>query len=338
MSHYRGLETQPDSLRAEASLLRAAAVSPNPIFIVGLHRSGTTALYRTLVEGFSVASLQVYHIAHYDELLRAAVTGTEQRLRSRIDRHFIEHDLRTRVVDDMEVSSASVEEYGWLLRRLTPTMRLSPRSLAVFSEMCIKLQTLKAWGEDHDNLSTPPVLLKNPWDTRNVGAIATWFPRAKFIFLWRDPVAVLHSQFRNAIHYGRDVDPYLDFMLRGIPVAKAVIGAQRAFYRIFGETLYGKLLLRFVEGDIVREVRHYRNSLCTVPAERKFELSYEEFVTAPEVVIQHIATFLGLPVRNIDAARRVTSRSVAPHSAAIARQQALVDAVAAVPYQTRGAP
>jgi hypothetical protein len=210
-------------------------------------------------------------------------------------------------------------------------MRLSARSLAVFSEMCIKLQTLKAWGEGHDNLAAPPVLLKNPWDTRNVGAIATWFPRAKFIFLWRDPYSILQSQFRNAIHYGRDADPYLDFMLRGIPVAKAVIGAQRAFYRVFGETLYGKLLLRFVEGDIVREVRHYRNSLCAVPAGRKFELSYEKFVTAPEVVIQHMATFLGLPVRDIDAARRVKSRSTTPHPAAAARQQALLDAVAAIP-------
>ena len=169
----------------DASLLPLIQdVSARPVFIMGLHRSGTTFLYDSVARCFPMANLSLYHLFYYDRLLKNHQDANETRDRGTLNRLFRQLGITDRKLDAVYVDDNMVEEYGWMLRNHSFSMKVTASNRAVLDEMCRKLQYVTPGAQ--------AVLLKNPWDTGNARQILEWFPNARFIYITRD--AHLHPE------------------------------------------------------------------------------------------------------------------------------------------------
>ncbi|MBE3121465.1 MAG: sulfotransferase [Thermoplasmata archaeon] len=90
----------------------------------------------------------------------------------------------------MKVTAEFVEEYGFLLNKKTVQMFITRKNVALFPEMCKKIQFIA--GNDK------PILLKNPYDFPNFLYIKQVFPNARFVFIHRNPLKTISSTL-NAI-------------------------------------------------------------------------------------------------------------------------------------------
>ncbi|PCK07441.1 MAG: hypothetical protein COA42_14300 [Alteromonadaceae bacterium] len=284
---YRDLHLPQENID-KPLLGQLSGIKPKPIFIVGLHRSGTTILYKLISEMIGIPALDVYHILYYERLLNDFKCDESGSNRKKLDDFFFANGMATRVMDNISLSSTTVEEYGWLLKKHAGDMKLTHRTANFFSELCAKLQLI--------NNPAGPVLFKNPWDTRNVKEISQLYPDAKFIYIKRNPLAILNSQYSNAIHYGKEIDPFLDLLIKDIWSGKAIIGSQRLMYRLTGEKRYKKIMLSLLKKDVAVEMGYYQFGYDEISADRKIQISYEDFVDSPKYIIKKIAEFLELNI------------------------------------------
>ena len=159
---------------------------PSLVFIIGLHRSGTTFLYQTMADGLPVAAVRLVHVLCWRELSAPEGPSTLETLRAALNETFRARGISDRKIDRIHVSANTVEEYGWILRYAGGSMSLREATLPVFRELC---SLVPRTGEPEG-----PLVLKNPWDTGRVAWLVTTFPSARFVFLSRDPEAILRSQ------------------------------------------------------------------------------------------------------------------------------------------------
>ena len=104
--------------RDDATDLAALIAVPlRPVFILGLHRSGTTFLYGILSRALPVAILTAHRVIDYDRLLLQHKEGSSAMAERRFHGLFRSWDMPTRGIDDVPLSYAMPEEYGWILRR-----------------------------------------------------------------------------------------------------------------------------------------------------------------------------------------------------------------------------
>jgi len=264
-------------------------VTPKPVFIIGLHRSGTTLLYQMLAGAFPVASLSVHHVVNYDRILLHHHAGTAAAAGRELDSLFRSWHMATRGIDEVPLTHAMLEEYGWVLRRRAGAFHVNGKTAPLLDEICRKLQCLTPSAE--------AVLLKNPWDTGHAGDLLAYFPEARFIFLQRDPVAIVNSQFRIAKDHGGEKDPYLDLLLKGIPLGRAWLRLQRALRKALGGYLYGRIALRYILRDVTRELGRLEASWEAVPSGRRIALDYAGLVSCPDGALEKVANSLGLSPR-----------------------------------------
>lgn len=270
--------------RDHAFLSQLDRVQTRPILIIGLHRSGTTWLYEALASLLPVATLSVYDIVHYDELLAARDEAKEASLRRAIDARFA--SARTRGFDDIVLSHATLDEYGFVLRRHGGRALVNARTLATFDEMVRKLAALSGWSD---------VLLKNPWDTRQGAFLATHVPTARFIFLRRDPVRILDSQVRMLDGFLAGENPLLELLTEGLQPERAIFAAMRGVRRLLGARRFLDLLVHLVEQHVRDEVHRWRCSMAEVPPARRIELDYDDLVADPPSALEPVLQFIGLP-------------------------------------------
>ena len=281
--------SEPD--RAQLHRLRDRDV--DPIFIMGLHRSGTTWLYDALSSCALTAWLSVYDVVHYGELLPADLAGRTALLRDALDRRFREQHARVRGFDEVPLNHATREEYGFVLRHWAGTSILEPKSLGRFEELARKLSVLQG---------PRTVLLKNPWDTRQAGWIAQALPKARFVWIKRDPVRILDSQVRMYLGFARQGNPLLSMLQEGLKLERGLNAVAGGLTRALGDRASERLLERVVEKLVVQELQHYATQRRRVPAERQIEITYEELVERPAKTLTAVLGFLGLsPSRPLEA-------------------------------------
>jgi len=294
------VEDEDSRLLAEIAIPAAAL---KPVFIMGLHRSGTTFLYESLARVFPMAPLTAYHIVFYQRLVSRHRQGTGQDDKDLLDRYFLEAGVSTRQIDEIKLSQATVEEYCWLLKRYAGSVHLNGKTAGMFAEACRKLLYL------HPECET--VIMKNPWDTSRGPAILELLPESRFVYLSRNPVRILDSLLRNALLFASGPSPYLDLLARGFPLARFFFDSQRILYRLAGEKLFCRIVVRRLMRDIVRELSGYRQALRELPAASVMETSYRELVTEPARVLHDIGDFLDLEARvgidSIEAGPRAAS-------------------------------
>lgn len=263
----------------------------SPVFIMGLHRSGTTFLYQSLARVYPLAPLTAYHIVFYNRLLSRHAQGIHAEDQALLDRFFSQAGVTTRQVDNIRLSHRTVEEYCWLLKNRAGSVHLNARTVERFEEMCRKLLRLRP---DCRN-----VVMKNPWDTALGPQISGFFPKARFVYISRDPVNILNSQLKAAETFAGHYSPYLDLLLAGFPLGRLTFFAQRMMYRTLGPSRFRAVMCRRLMRDITRELTGYRRAVRGLATDAYLETSYEQLSQQPESTLERIGEFVGLaPVAN----------------------------------------
>jgi hypothetical protein len=260
--------------------------SVRPVFIMGLHRSGTTFLYQSLARLFPLAPLRAYHIIFYRRLLSRRAQGLHTEDQALLDRFFSQEGVSTRQIDNIGLSHQTVEEYCWLLKKHGGSVYLTERTSALFEEMCRKLLFLRADAEN--------VLMKNPWDTKAGPRISALLPGSRFIYISRDPVRILNSQLQAAATFAAHYSPYLDLLLPGFPLARFTFFVERTLWRVLGAHQFRALMTRRLMHDIIRELTGYREAVERLPPEVCLQTSYEQLSASPGHTLGRIGEFLGL--------------------------------------------
>ncbi|MGC9307601.1 MAG: sulfotransferase [Thermoplasmatota archaeon] len=183
MGRFR-LEDGPDS----PYLDRLQDVDFTPVFILGLHRSGTSILYKMMRSTGRFNGVTTYHITHYNELLRNYIEEEQHATKEELNELLQQENHRDRGIDNLEMNADLPLEYAFLLGKNYLFNQLNRDNVDVFVELCQKIQFI---GDD-----SKPLLLKNPWDFANFMFIKQQLPRAKFVFIHRDPLAVINSSLR----------------------------------------------------------------------------------------------------------------------------------------------
>ncbi len=156
-----------------------------PVFIMGLHRSGTSVLYKMLTSSGCFNPVSVYHLVKYDQLLDDYENKTQDNVKKRLTESFRKKGLDDRGIDKLKVSADFAEEYGFFLDEKSAQTFITKKNVSKFNEMCKKITYISDRKK--------PILLKNPYDFSNFIYIKKAFPNAKFVFIHRHPFKVLSS-------------------------------------------------------------------------------------------------------------------------------------------------
>lgn len=256
-----------------------------PIFIMGLHRSGTTFLYETLARILPVASLTVYDILFYPRLVTAFLEGSAEAEQASLDAYLQELGLGTRLLDEVKLSHDAVEEYGYVLQARRRSLKFSAWTRDLFDEMGRKLVCI------HPGCGQ--VLLKNPWDLGSAAVLLKAYPGARFIYIRRNPIDTLNSQVKAAMQF-TDGSPYAALLNKTLPVHRAGAAAFRLAFRLLGARRRNRFYLWGARRMMLQELVKYREGMAALPPASRCEVTYDELVRAPQETLRGIADFLGL--------------------------------------------
>lgn len=259
------------------------------VFVLGLHRSGTTFSYQLLADLFPVATTQLYHITHYRRLLHGHAEGKTATYKDELSDYLESAGIADRGIDGFPVGPEALEEYAFILRRFSPRWGFGPESAALFDEMARKLSHVQPEGQ--------ALLLKNPHDLLTPEAILAQYPTAKLVFIRRDPVRVLNSQFRNSFLYRKQTEPYLDLLLTGIPLWQLNFGLMKKVNPLLPDPVYQRFLIDGLRRSIEDQLRKHYRQLPSLPTSSYMEVHYEDLMEDPAPVLERLENFLDLPRR-----------------------------------------
>lgn len=167
---------------------RLEGTDVRPVFITGPHRSGTTLLYRVLAATNCFNATSLFHILNRQRLLELHFTGKLPQAREDLDRFFQSKGVKGAEMNSATIGPDILEEYCYAFDYQGRQPVLDEKNLPGFQLFCKKVQFLQD--------PSRPLLLKNPWDANNFLRIRKMFPEAMFVFIYRDPAAVINSQMR----------------------------------------------------------------------------------------------------------------------------------------------
>jgi LPS sulfotransferase NodH len=272
-----------------------------PVFILGVHRSGTSILYKMLVATGSFNSITAYHIIQYHELLANQHQHLEEHARQQLTETLREQGLQDRKIDRMTVTADFAEEYGFLLNERTIRMYLSPRNVILFRELCKKIQFLAE--------NKKPLLMKNPYDFSHFLYIKKVFPNAKFIFIHRNPIKTISSTLKAFQVIFEEKHPYMAHLSRMYdkfytnPLLRAPFRMVFCHVPEFG--------VMYITRTTAKATQYYLENIRKLPAEDYIALTYEEFCLDPQKTIDRIMQKLSVPMQTpVDAAALMRPRKV----------------------------
>jgi len=260
-------------------------VAFNPVFIMGLQRSGTSILYKMLDATKCFNVVTAYHIIKYNELLHNHINNLEDSAKKALSELFGQQSKTTRGIDKLQINSDFPEEYGFLLFKKTRQSKLNQNNILPFMELCRKIQFISE--------SEKTFLLKNPWDFSNFVYIKKVFPNAKFIFIHRNPVKTLNSQLKAMRTLLQKKSPYMAMLSPWYNQAfenKILL----CYYRF----LYSSQTPLRVTSAIRRMAKETNNFLENIDLLQKNEeyinVRYEDLCRDPRSTITSIMEFLDL--------------------------------------------
>jgi hypothetical protein len=170
-------------------------ISYEPVFILGLHRSGTSILYKILNETRQVNIFNLYQQLYYDEITNNHINKLEAKKKQEINKLLINKGIVDRKTDRLKVNADFAQEYFFLFLDKNLPSILDESNKNLLDELCRKIKYIS--GNNY------PILLKNPEDFSNFLYIKKSYPNAKFIFINRNPLNVIDSIMRLwKTHFG----------------------------------------------------------------------------------------------------------------------------------------
>lgn len=184
-----------------ARAIRRAPLHPEPLFLLGFWRSGTTLLHNLLATDPRWGFVTTYQAAMPDVFLAG---------RRRIRRLLASQLPETRGIDNIPVDFAMPQEEEIALMcasARSPYLSLNfPRTadaaLAyLFPRERLPPREQRRWQNEYRrllqaaslNMDGRPLLLKSPSNTARISALLELFPAARFVYIQRNPYDTLRS-------------------------------------------------------------------------------------------------------------------------------------------------
>ena len=269
---------------------RSLRLPDNPVVIVGHWRSGTTFLHQLLAAdpGVATARNSLTVAPQVAVLLKPVLIPLLQRLMT-----------RTRPIDAVPWSAQDPQEDEIGLVRLTPDTNMAgvafPWHYLHHFRRCVlsstpdferKLVHFTRLTWLHDGTDKHTLLIKNPAHTARVALLLRLFPRARFVFLKREPIDTIRSLVQVKQSLGNLVG--LQAPLDDLTQVEETAEAYRCLLNAF---------------DAARPL---------IPPGQLLEVPYDALVTDPFTTVQWIYSELNLP--GWDQARDPIARRVAAAS------------------------
>ena len=270
-----------------------------PVFILGLHRSGTSILYKMLTSTGCFNPVTAYHLIKYNQLVYNHINKREESSKKELTESFKEKGLEDRGIDRLQVTADFAEEHGFLLGQKTFQMYINSKNLSLFTELCKKIQFIS--GNDK------PILLKNPYDFPNFIYIKKAFPNAKFVFIHRHPFKTLSSTIKAIRLLLKNKNPYTTQLFRiynKIFENPLILYTLRfCFSRI---SAFGIILLT---NDSSAATKYYLKNIKHLPKQDYVFITYEDLCKNPQKNIEKIMESLDIVTYNkIDFASFIKPR------------------------------
>lgn len=284
----------PDKEQDGPYLPDLETVAIEPVFIIGPHRSGTTILYKALMESGCFNVTTVYHILNRHRLLTLHGQGREPEARRELQRLFHRRNAKNREYDRIEVNPDTPEEYAYALRHQWRRPTLKPNNLQVFVRFCKKVQRVQLQGH--------PLLLKNPFDTGNFMFMREAFPQARFVFIFRNPVEVINSQLqaiRMIVERKVSYDAIVSLRYR-----RSLQSPLRSTLARWACSDRIPLLYFQVSWNLARQCDYIvKNFDALAPC--AVGITYRELCEAPEMTVSRVLSFFSLHPQNAADYRRL---------------------------------
>ncbi|MCX5883590.1 MAG: sulfotransferase [Deltaproteobacteria bacterium] len=272
-------------LRDKPYIFELEKTSYQPIFIMGLHRSGTTLLYELLGKTGLFNIVTFYHAVHYEELLSGYFEGTAQRTRQELN-DWCAQRMETRLIDNVKFNADMPEEYAMILHAQTRSVFLDKKTFPIFDQLCRKIQFV----------SNPvlPLLLKSPFDFSSFLQIKEMLPAAKFVFILRDPIQILNSQLK-ALHTNLTVNnPAVNRLFRPYSFLHRIRPLVAVMRWATDPRSNGKLVRRFMMAKMKKQMYYYFNHIQQLPKTEYVVLHYENLCAKPAETINPIFALVGV--------------------------------------------
>lgn len=279
----------------DAPLLSALPpLQQDPVFILGLARSGTTLLYSLLGKTDAVEIMTAYHMLEFDRLIASHQAGETQARKDALTRRFCADGTDTRGIDNIPLSADIPEEYGAFLLLRNGTRRLNNRTEPLFRQLCQKMQYIS-------DRPGRPTLHKNPADFGRFREVKRLYPGAKFIFLHRHPLHVMSSSVKALMHVGQQVNPYFELQIEQLTGARRVLmgipGIRRVLNSVASSDVAMSLIQRRILYYIDRTTSTYLKHVNELPAEDYIAVRYEDLCASPTETLERLSQFLGVDVQ-----------------------------------------
>lgn len=268
-----------------------------PVFILGLPRSGTTILYRILDKTAQFNVVTLYHVLYHDQLLYHHFNGGQDESIQEIADYFARHGVDTREADSLSVGPRQPTEYGFMLPERGFPWTINKKNSGRLAALCTKISYIEDNGRH--------ILLKNPFDFANFMRIKTIFPQAQFIFIHRYPVDVLDSQIRGIRQIFRAKNNYLSLIFNKYEAAFDN-PLMRWFFKV-SFSPYIPLGVLYMMQRVSRAAQYYVNHISELPREDYVSITYEQLCKQPSATIAHILNYFGLDA-SFDAGKYIQPR------------------------------
>jgi hypothetical protein len=268
----------------------------NPVFILGLHRSGTTILYEMLSAVKQWNTLWAWHIANYDQIRAGGVDHATSQLQftDRLRRNGME----TRGVDSIKAGPETKEEYCFILDNLGHGNRISRKGLPAFNELCETVQSTFT--------ESRPLLLKNPWDFGNAPLIHELIPSARFVFIHRHPKETISSMWRLMHSVFEKPHPWLMMLSQRYEAA-----TQNRVKRALMRAMVCRTPALFIDSLIwwtKRQCDAYLRSISRLPQDVCVEVTYQQLCNNPNETLARIRERLEVPDNGVDFSGMISPR------------------------------
>jgi hypothetical protein len=273
----------------------------HPVFILGVHRSGTSILYKMLTATGCFNPVVAYHLIDYNELLCNHHEQKEEDAKQKLTDSFILNGLRDRGIDKLTLTADFAEEYGFLFSSQTMQMYITKKNVALFTELCKKIQFIA--GNDK------PILLKNPYDLPNFLYLKQVFPSAKFIFIHRHPLKTISSTLnaiRMILNEKNQYTAKLSRMYDKFYSNPLLLRPLRFIFDILPECS-----VVVISRITAKATEYYLKNIEKLPKEDSISITYEEFCEDPQATLESIMERLSLLMtKKIDATSLIKPRKV----------------------------